>query len=95
MALVLSLREGQDFYLDDTQVRVTKVSGMMRFELFVPSRNTSHGITDEESIEVIEDVFISAGDRPQKGVARVAIDAPRSILIARGDRYREAINARG
>jgi hypothetical protein len=36
----------------------------------------------------IGDVFLSAGDRPQAGVARVAIDAPREITILRGDALR-------
>ena len=89
MALVLSLREGQDFYLDDAQALVTRVDGLMRFQLMLASSGQSFVITDAESVEVMPDVFVSAGDRPQRGIARVAIDAPREIRITRGDRWRE------
>ncbi len=89
MPLVLSLREGQDFYLDDEQLVVRRVQGLMRFELQVAKTGKLHEITDAESSEVLEDVFVSAGDRPQKGIARVAIEAPREVRITRGDRYRE------
>jgi hypothetical protein len=86
---VLSLREGQDFYLDDAQVLVTRVEGLMHFQLMLASSGQSFVITDAESVEVMPDVFVSAGDRPQRGIARVAIDAPREIRITRGDRWRE------
>ena len=89
MALVLSLREGQDFYLDDAQVLVTRVDGLMHFQLMLASSGQSFVITDAESVEIMPDVFVSAGDRPQRGIARVAIDAPREIRITRGDRWRE------
>ena len=89
MALVLSLREGQDFYLDDAQVLVTRVDGLMHFQLMLAASGQSFVITDAESVEVLPDVFVSAGDRPQRGIARVAIDAPREIRITRGDRWRE------
>ena len=89
MALVLSLREGQDFYLDDDQVLVTRVDGLMHFQLMLASSGQSFVITDAESVEIMPDVFVSAGDRPQRGIARVAIDAPREIRITRGDRWRE------
>jgi len=89
MALVLSLREGQDFYLDDAQVLVTRVDGLMHFQLMLAASGLSFTITDAESAEVLPDVFVSAGDRPQRGIARVAIDAPREIRITRGDRWRD------
>jgi hypothetical protein len=88
MALVLSLRDGHDFYVADTQIIVGRVSGLTRFELSVPSTGKKYVVTDKESAEIVEDVFVSAGDRPQKGIARVAVTAPRSITIIRGDKYR-------
>jgi len=90
MPLVLSLREGQDFFLDDEQVFVEKVDGLMQFRLVVAATRKSFEITDAESAEVLPNVYVSAGDRPQRGIARVAIDAPRNIRIMRGDRWREA-----
>ena len=89
MALVLSLREGQDFYLDDQRVLVTRVDGLMNFELTVARTGKKFAITDAEAAEVLPNVFVSAGDRPQRGLARVAIDAPREVRITRGDKWRE------
>ena len=89
MPLVLSLREGQDFFLGDEQVVVGRVHGIVKFEVKVKKTGKCHEISDAESVEILPDVFLSAGDRPQKGIARVAIDAPREIKITRGDRYRE------
>ena len=89
MALVLSLREGQDFYLDDDRVLVTRVDGLMSFELTVERTGARSSITDAEAAEIMPDVFVSAGDRPQRGLARVAIDAPREVRITRGDKWRE------
>ncbi len=88
MPLVLSLRVGQDFYVGDEQVVVHKVHDPRRFELRVACTDRVFGISDKEAVEIFDDVFVSAGDRPQNGLARVAIDAPREIEILRGERYR-------
>jgi sRNA-binding carbon storage regulator CsrA len=88
MPLVLSLRAGQDFYVNDEQVLVHVVRDPRRFDLKVVSSGRVFAVTDQEAVEIMEDVFVSAGDRPQNGLARVAIDAPREIEILRGDRYR-------
>jgi hypothetical protein len=88
MALVLSLRAGQDFYVDDERVIVERVHGHSRFDLVVASSGKRCRVTDAEAAEIMEDVFVSAGDRPQAGFARVAIDAPADVLILRGERYR-------
>ena len=90
MALVLSLHSGDDFYVADQQVVVGEILGDRKFRVRVASSGRIYTVSDEESTELreIRDVFLSAGDRPQLGVARVAIDAPRSIPILRGDSAR-------
>ena len=88
MPLVLSLRSGQDFYLDDSQVIVGKIHGVTKFDVTVAKTGKKHTITEEQATEIADDVFLSAGDNPQRGIARVAIDAPRSVKIVRGDKYR-------
>lgn len=86
MSLVLSLHAGQDFFLDDTQVMVDEVLSDQHFR--VSCEGKRFDVTDQEATEVLPDVFLSAGDRPQSGIARVAIDAPHDVLILRGERYR-------
>ena len=90
MPLVLSLRVGQDFFVGNEQVTVTKITGYSKFDVRVTSSGRTYYVNDEEAVELHElsDVYLSAGDRPQAGLARVAIDAPREIPILRGDAAR-------
>ena len=90
MPLVLSLRTGDDFFVGDQQVVVGDILGVSRFEMTVVSSGRRYLVTDEQAVELheIANVFISAGDRPQQGVARVAIDAPRAIPVLRGEAAR-------
>ena len=88
MPLVLSLRTGQDFYVGDEQLIVQTVRGSTCFDVRVASTGKVHEITNSQAAEVLDDVFVSAGDRPQPGLARVAIEAPSYLLILRGEKYR-------
>ena len=83
MALILSLRQGEDFYLDEERVRVKKVYSNRHFVLETPD-GTHHEIVQDRMTEVQKDVFVSSGDRGYSGIARVVIDAPRRIEILRG-----------
>jgi hypothetical protein len=92
MPLVLSLRQGDDFYVGKRRVEVWACTGRVKFQLKLDN-GVVFNVSDEESIEILDDVFVSAGNRagrPQHGIACVSIDAPREISIVRGDRYREA-----
>jgi sRNA-binding carbon storage regulator CsrA len=88
MALVLSLKVNEDFYVADEQFRVLRIVDDCHFKLLEERTGRVLDITDEHGTEVVPDVFVSAGDRPQTGMARVAIEAPQDILILRGEKYR-------
>lgn len=88
MPLVLSLREGQDFYIADTRFMIRRVHSETHFELRNHESGDVFDISEKRATEVLPDVFISAGDRPQMQIARVAIDAPPTILVLRGEKYR-------
>lgn len=88
MPLVLSLKEGDDFWVDDQQIVVSKIEHGARFWVTVEGAGKSHEITDTKSREVRPDVFVSAGEFFKYGMIRVVIEAPRTIEILRGDRYR-------
>ena len=90
MPLVLSLRSGDDFFVGDQHVVIGEVLNEGRFEMTVMSTGRRYLVSDEQAVELeeIADVFISSGDRPQHGIARVAIDAPRAIPVLRGDAAR-------
>jgi hypothetical protein len=91
MALVLTLREGDDFYVEDQRFVVLEIYSQTSFRLNKEGHCT-YEVTEYEGIEVIPDVFVSSGDYYQNGVVRVVIDAPRSVLILRGAKYREMTN---
>lgn len=90
MALILSLKEGQDFYVGNERFVLTEIVDENRFRLVHdiangPAEPKPMLITDERSREVLPDVFVSAGEMHQTNVASIVIDAPREILILRGD----------
>lgn len=95
MSLVLSLRTTDDFFVGDQQLEVTRIYDDTTFTLTRREENSdddvSFEITEKEAVEVLPDVFVSAGDLFQRGIIRAVIDAPRNILILRGDNYREGV----
>lgn len=86
MALILTLPEGQAFRarLGQTERRVSvlKVLGPRGFVLERDDGDLFE-IVDDRSAEVLPDVRISAGERGDGTEARLAIEAPRSIVIVR------------
>jgi hypothetical protein len=88
MPLVLSLKEGDDFWVNDQQIVVGKIESGSRFVVSATGTTKEHEITDTKAREVHPDVFVSAGGFFKYGMVRVVIEAPRNIEILRGDRYR-------
>lgn len=88
MSLVLSLKQGDDFWVRDSQVVVTRIQDAKKFWVQVAGNDKEFEITDSHATEIIPNVFVSAGDFFKYGMIRAAIDAPREIEILRGDRYR-------
>lgn len=88
MPLVLSLKEGDDFWVNDRQIVVTNIEDGTRFWVQVSGEDRKREITDAKAHEVVPDVFVSAGGFFKYGMVRVVIEAPRAIEILRGDRYR-------
>ncbi|SNS83362.1 MULTISPECIES: hypothetical protein [unclassified Azospirillum] len=86
MALTLTLKTGDDFYADDNRLVVQEILSDTHFRISGGDRIWD--IVDDRATEVIEDVFLSAGANPQIGTARVVIEAPRAVLILRGENYR-------
>lgn len=91
MALVLSLRSGQDFIVGETRFLVERVHDDRHFRVRNVDLGKSFNITDEHATEIMNGVFVSAGDNSPLGVARVVVDAPRAIKVSRGERKIEPI----
>lgn len=94
MPLVLSLKEGDDFWVNDRQLVVDRIADGSHFTLRVEGEDRPKEITDTKAREVMTDVFVSAGGFYKYGMIRVVIEAPREIEILRGDRYRSKKRAR-
>ncbi len=88
MALVLSLKVGQDFYVGDERILVLDIFTPTSFALIHERSGRVVRVSDARASEVLPNVFVSAGEKPEAMIARVAIDAPRSMLIIRGDKRR-------
>jgi hypothetical protein len=88
VALVLSLLKGQDFYVGDERFVVAGIQSPTVFTLLHEGSGKIFKIVDAEQTEVLDGVRISAGIKPEAMIARVAIEAPRTMLILRGEKRR-------
>ena len=94
MALVLKLQVGSDLWIGGRMFVLTELFDGTSFRLQEtegPDAGAEHKITEECSTEIMPDVFVSAGDLHEDGAVQVVLDAPREILILRGDRYRKQL----
>jgi len=87
VALVLSLKHGEHFWVAHAKVTVGEIVDAKLFWLEVEG-GQKHRVTDDRATEIMDDVFVSSGDMFNLGLLRVVIDAPRSIEILRDERYR-------
>lgn len=86
MSLILSVKEGEDFYVGEERFEVVEIVGATTFRLLhdVPDAPVQHCITEEHAVEILPDVWVSAGDGHPSNVACAVIRAPRAVLILRG-----------
>ncbi len=89
MALILSMRNGDDFYLGDRRVVVSEITGPRQFTVTTED-GVAHGIVADRMAEIFPDVFVGCGKSGTYIQVRVAIDAPREVTILRGTKYRES-----
>jgi len=85
MALVLSIKQGHDFYIGDIRYSIEAVQpdgctlhqhGEMQDKFF--------DVTCDKVTEVAPQIFIRAGLASRKGEVSLDIKAPKNILILRG-----------
>jgi len=88
MGLILTRRQGEDFYVEDTRFRVSQVFDNRHFVLKTDQGDLFE-ITGTRMAEVMPDVWVSAGDRADHSHARVVIEAPREIKLLRGEKWRQ------
>lgn len=89
MALVLSLKQGDDIYVGDSQFVVSRIDDGSSMELTETASKKKHQIRDTEMCEIATDVFVSTSGLFRLGAIRVVFEAPREIVILNGDRFRQ------
>ena len=95
MALILTLQEGQGFYIGDRHWYVESFDDEGVW-LIGPPVLEAEGepsqrvrLTERESVEIEPEVFAQEGFIPEMG-CRIALEAPRKIAILRDDLYDRA-----
>lgn len=88
MALVFQLIEGEDFYVEHERVIVQTIVSPHEFILHRVWDGKNITVREGRAVEVFRNVHVSVGVRSQPNSARVEIEAPRSILLLRGENYR-------
>lgn len=86
--LVIGVRLGEAFYVEDVPVHVTSIESDQRFHVQVAGSDEELEITEEKSVEILPHVRLSTGRRGSEDLARVVIQAPKSITILRESLYR-------
>lgn len=88
MALVLTLRAGEDMFVDHDQFTLSRIVDESNVR-FVRERDQAvFDVSTEEKTEIDEDVLVQLGDRITTKSVRIAIDAPRSKMLLTGVKYR-------
>lgn len=67
---------------------VSEIHTHTSFSLLHEATKATYLITEGRSTQIMQDVFVSAGEKPGSLIARVTVDAPRSLLIMLGDKRR-------
>lgn len=88
MPLVISLRTEQDFYVGNEQFVIGAIHSPRSFQVIHAASGKVFEIDDSRAVEVLPDVLLSSGDQGLPNTARLVINAPRNILVIRGDAYR-------
>lgn len=89
MALNLGCPEGSTVLVGGRPLTVEAVKGFHHAELR-DDQGKLHHISDQKSVEIYPDVFVSVGLKNQMGVLSLVFEAPRSILILRKELHDRA-----
>ncbi len=95
MALVISVKDGSDFYVQDVRFSVENI-GPFSFSVHLVDGGEYKMIPvdDRKMYEIMPEVRVSCGlgnyidEGTKKYVAKIVFEAPRRLTILRGDMYR-------
>ena len=82
MPLSLALKEGDEFSVGPHFFSLVKIYSERHARLRIPGGKVVD-IDDEHAGELAPRVFVMLGTRGQRGMARIAVEAPREMKIRR------------
>lgn len=90
MALVLTLKRGDDFYIDGVRYLVDVVRSLTEVVIRRPEDGRTWTLKDDMREELQPRAFASVGLRGDNDLClcRLAVEAPRSIPIVKGEKMR-------
>jgi sRNA-binding carbon storage regulator CsrA len=90
MALVLSLRKGDDFYIGDQQFVVDTIDSDVSFQLKNLRSGRCFFVSDGRAVRLMKGAYVSAGvgNPDYLYTVKLSIEADRQLLVLRGDIYR-------
>ena len=98
MALVLGVREGESVFIDDRKITLQKILTPVRYKVLVEGGphqfDAIYEITAKERVEILPDVYLSAGVDASMDHAKLAFDAPRNRVILRQRLYEQKQGAK-
>jgi len=90
MALILGLHEGDSFYIGDLRVVVDEIIAPEKYKIRVcDTIEKVMTVQANNRVEIIPDVFVSAGKSDNRWEVRAALEAPKNIKILRGKLYEQ------
>lgn len=91
MALIIGVKCGDRFYLNDVPVDVVAVVGHK--SVLVEVRGVRHALTKDESVQIFPSVYASVGlPKDERNLTRVVLEAPRSIVVLREELYHRRVS---
>lgn len=90
MALVLSFRQGNDFYIGAKRYVVSEVVEFWFFRIRSEDGEV-YDVSDKEWTKLGECIWVQAGLQNKidsEGLVRLCVDAPIDIIVNRGDVHR-------
>lgn len=88
MALVLTLKQGEDFYVDSDQYFLREIVSAGQVRVSRMRDGAAFDVDDRKKTQVGEGVFLQIGDHMTSKACRLMIQAPRQLLIVTGAKKR-------
>jgi len=88
MGLVLTIRQGEDFFVDNDQFFLEKIISEDEVRIFRPKDGKKITASTKDMTDIQDDVSVQVADRITSKAARLVIEAPRTKLILTGVKFR-------